>query len=303
MLFDRTIRSWADWGKVYQDIPAFLPLAREIFAKEGLPPIREAAPLTPGTNAVFRADGLVVKIFAPAESGLDARADFETERAAARRAERLGIAAPRLRAEGFWDDRYRFYYLVADFIPGMEAGEWLKTADRAQKERFCGWLRALLARWNTADEVPAVFRRDMAGRSLQNPRWRRLTPAAEAERRAQLDGLQKLPEVCVHGDLTAENILVGPGGAAAIDFADTVLAPACYELPPICFSLFDYDPSLARAFWAGEGPLADALFDGLLLHDFGADFIAEICGRFLGTCAESLPGLTPIRRFLRERYG
>lgn len=97
MFFAKTIENWTDWGAVYQDIPAFLPLTRAIFAKEGLPPIRETARLTPGTNAVFRADDFVVKIFAPKESGLDAESDFQTEQAAIRRAESLGIATPKLR--------------------------------------------------------------------------------------------------------------------------------------------------------------------------------------------------------------
>lgn len=303
MLFHREIRNWADWGKVYRDIPAFLPLAREIFAREGLPPIRETAPLTPGTNAVFRTDGLVAKIFAPAESGLDSAADFETERAAIRRAERLGLNAPKLRAAGYFEDRYRFYYLIMEWIPGMEAGRWLKTADRAQKERFCGWLREMLALWNTPFPESG-FRRDVAAASLRSPRWRALSPAAEEERRALLPQLSRLPEVCVHGDLTAENLLVCPDGRpVVIDFADTVLAPACYELPPICLSLFDCDPGLAREFWRGTEPLADALFAGLLLHDFGADFIREICGRFLGLDAASLPGLAPVREFLERRFG
>ena len=112
-----------------------------------------------------------------------------------------------------------------------------------------------------------------------------------------------MPEVCVHGDLTAENLLVPDEGVPVIiDFADTALAPACYELPPICFSLFDYDPELARMLWKSPEPLAEALFAGLLLHDFGANFIEEICGRFLGISPKELLSLGPVESFLRERY-
>lgn len=302
MFFAKTIENWTDWGAVYQDIPAFLPLTRAIFAKEGLPPIRETARLTPGTNAVFRADDFVVKIFAPKESGLDAESDFQTEQAAIRRAESLGIATPKLRGAGFLEDKYRFYYLITDYIPGKEAGTWLKTADKTQKERFCGWLWDALRPWNTPC-ADGVFRRDMAGYSLQNPRWQGISPAAEAHRRELLPRLTAMPEVCVHGDLTAENLLVPDEGVPVIiDFADTALAPACYELPPICFSLFDYDPELARMLWKSPEPLAEALFAGLLLHDFGANFIEEICGRFLGISPKELLSLGPVESFLRERY-
>ena len=53
MLFSETIQNWDDWGRVFQSIPAFTPLVREIFRREGLPfaPLQN---LTPGTNGVFR---------------------------------------------------------------------------------------------------------------------------------------------------------------------------------------------------------------------------------------------------------
>lgn len=301
MLFSQKIENWADWGAVYQEIPVFLPLAQEIFIREHLPPIRETARLTPGTNAVFRADGFVIKIFAPMESGLDAESDFQTEQAAIRRAESLGIATPKLRGAGFVEDRYRFYYLITDYIPGKEAGQWLKAAGAAGKKRFCGWLRETLHHWNTPCKED--FRRNMAEYSLQNPRWKGISPDAEAHRRELLQKLPISPEVCVHGDLTAENLLVPfDGSPVMIDFADTVLAPSCYELPPICFSLFDYDPVLARMFWKSSEPLAEALFSGLLLHDFGANFVEEICTRFLELLPQELPSLTPVENFLKERY-
>lgn len=302
MLFSKKIENWADWGAVYQEIPAFLPLVQEIFARESLPPIQETAHLTPGTNAVFRVDDFVVKIFAPMESGLNAEVDFQTERAAIHRAESLGISTPKLRGAGFVEDRYRFYYLITDYIPGKEAGQWLKIANTTEKEKFCGWLQENLEHWNTPCKEDD-FRQDMVGYSLQNPRWERLSPAAEMHRRELLQKLTFTPEVCVHGDLTAENLLIPENRAPVmIDFADTVLAPACYELPPICFSLFDYDPALARMFWKSPEPLAEALFSGLLIHDFGANFIEEICERFLGLSPQELSSLTPVENFLKERY-
>ena len=36
MLFADTIENWQDWGRVFQSIPAFTPLAKEICRREGL---------------------------------------------------------------------------------------------------------------------------------------------------------------------------------------------------------------------------------------------------------------------------
>ena len=58
-LFTEAVESWRDWGRVYQSIPAFTPLAKEIFRREGLP-WQPLSPLTPGTNGVFRSGELVV---------------------------------------------------------------------------------------------------------------------------------------------------------------------------------------------------------------------------------------------------
>ena len=50
MLFTESIQSWRDWGRVFQSIPAFTPLAREICRREGLP-WAELTPLTPAPTA------------------------------------------------------------------------------------------------------------------------------------------------------------------------------------------------------------------------------------------------------------
>ena len=69
-LFAADINSWQDWGKVFRSVTEFAPMAEYILKMENLPPA-EIEPLTPGTNAVFRAGGYAMKIFAPAESGID----------------------------------------------------------------------------------------------------------------------------------------------------------------------------------------------------------------------------------------
>ena len=77
MYFSETVESWQDWGRIYQSIPTFEPLVKEIFRREGLP-WEPLSPLTPGTNGVFRCGNLVVKVFYPKEAGENPALDFST---------------------------------------------------------------------------------------------------------------------------------------------------------------------------------------------------------------------------------
>ena len=126
MLFTESIQSWRDWSRVFQSIPAFTPLAREICRREGLP-WAELTPLTPGTNGVFRCGEAVLKIFFPKESGLDPALDFSTELAAAQQAASWGVPTPPVLAHGCLQDKYRFYYIATQYSPGKEAGPWLRS--------------------------------------------------------------------------------------------------------------------------------------------------------------------------------
>lgn len=297
-LFGETVECWEDWGRVFQSIPAFSGLIREILRREGLP-FSSLEGLTPGTNAVFRSGGLVVKVFFPRESGLDPVPDFEAEAAVCAWLTRHSIPTPRLLAGGFLEDRYRFYYLVTEYFPGKEAGGWLRGASREEKRAFARKLRGVLQRLNRPAEglLPPV---DLLGRAAGNPRLRRLPAGLVGELRARVQGLDLSQRVLVHGDLTGENLLVdGQGDPVVIDCADACLAPAWYEYGPIAFELFQCDPVLLSAF-AGEDRIAFAerVLDSVSLHAFGADLLEEAARR------EGIPvfsDLGQVRRFLLER--
>lgn len=77
-VFFEEIKDWESWGKVFQDIPAFEKLISKIFEKEAIT-YKEISHLTAGTNAVFKVDNFVVKIFAPVESGLNTEIDYNCE--------------------------------------------------------------------------------------------------------------------------------------------------------------------------------------------------------------------------------
>lgn len=300
MLFSETIQNWDDWGRVFQSIPAFTPLVKEICRREGLPfsPLQN---LTPGTNGVFRCGGLVVKVFFPRESGLDPEPDFRNEAAVCGHLTKLGVPVPKLLAQGLVRDKYDFYYLVTQFCPGREAGDWLPTASPRERESFSRQLKDLLALVNRPAPglIPPV---DLRRRGTENPRLAHVAPGLAEELRARARTVDLAGPVLVHGDLTGENVLVDETGRPVlIDWADACLAPAWYELPPLALGLFRRDPLLLKP-WAGEGREAfvQGVLDGLAIHDFGPDILreaAEQAGR------PPFASLREVERFLTAHLG
>lgn len=300
MLFSETIQNWDDWGRVFQSIPAFTPLVKEICRREGLPfaPLQN---LTPGTNGVFRCGGLVVKVFFPRESGLDPEPDFRNEAAVCGHLTKLGVPVPKLLAQGLVRDKYDFYYLVTQFCPGREAGDWLPTASPRERESFSRQLKELLALVNRPAPglIPPV---DLRRRGTENPRLAHVAPGLAEELRARARTVDLAGPVLVHGDLTGENVLVDETGRPVlIDWADACLAPAWYELPPLALGLFRRDPLLLKP-WAGEGREAfvQGVLDGLAIHDFGPDILreaAEQAGR------PPFASLREVERFLTAHLG
>ena len=168
MLFTHTIRSWHDWGRVFQSIPAFTPLAREICRREGLP-WAELTPLTPGTNGVFRCGEAVLKIFFPKESGLDPALDFSTELAAARQAASWGVPTPPVLAHGCLQD---IHWAMGDlgYFPSYALG----SAYGAQAVDDLRKTMDLDAQWAAGDLEPlkaALKARVWQWGCMKEPQW------------------------------------------------------------------------------------------------------------------------------------
>lgn len=275
-LFQEEIGSWEDWAKVFQSIPAFTPLAREICRREKLP-WQELSPLTPGTNGVFRCGDFVLKIFFPKEAGPDPEGDFQNELAVARWVLAQGIPTPAVVAQGWVEDKYRFFYLVTQFAQGREAGDWLVEASPLEQEMFIRRLKDLLQKLNrpaSGTIVPI----DLKDRARHNDRLQKLTPSLREELLARLEGLTWENPVLVHGDLTGENLLVREdGNLVLLDCADACLAPSWYELGPLVFELFRCQGSLLKLFAGVERELfVERVLDCVCLHDFGADFLYQL---------------------------
>lgn len=275
-LFQETIANWQDWSRVYQSIPAFTPLAREICRREHLP-WHDLSPLTPGTNGVFRCGDLVLKIFFPKESGLDPEPDILTETAACRQAAAWGIPTPECIAQGKITDKYEFHYLVTAYASGQEAGDWLASASPAQKTYFVEQLKTLLKTFNRPVEglLPAP---DLKASARKNPRFQQLPPSLREECLARLETLDLEELVLTHGDLTGENILVDQNdGLIIIDWADAHIAPPWYELGPIAFDLFRCNDTLWKLFAKEHTEsFLQQLLDCVCLHAFGPDCLVQL---------------------------
>ena len=278
-LFTESITSWHDWGKVYQSIPAFTPLAAHILRREGLPVV-PLGPLSPGTNAVFRAGDVVLKIFAPPESGFNAPDELQTEIFATRRAGQLGLNAPKLIAGGVVHDKYKFDYMVMEFIEGVEFCEAVKTMTDDEKLAFAQKLRAVTDRMNTPCETFNGI--DVIHDKSRQWRWDKFPEQFKKERLAYKKAHEFGEKVFVHGDIGGDNMIISTNGEIyLIDFADAVMAPIEYEHELVAIDVFEFDPALLHGFFGNytTSGLVELCFNGLLIHDFGGDTIEEHIGK------------------------
>lgn len=296
-LFAEKIHDWPSWGRVYQSVSAFTPLAREIYRREGLL-FEGLSGCTPGTNTVFRVGETVLKIFAPEASG-QSLLDYRVERLGLERANRLGVSAPRLLAAGVIEDRYRFPYLIMERLSGVSLGALLESDCLSPQEqrRIGRQLREITDRMNTP--CPGFSSPDVLARALDNPRWEGFLPAFNSRRREYLLRRRWGERVYVHGDLNPDNLIVGPEGRICLlDFADSCLAPVEYEQALVAVELFQFRPALLEGYFGRRSPweLAQLCLAGLLLHDFGPSVIRE---RLDGS--EAFPTLESLGNRLEQR--
>ncbi|MBS1369193.1 MAG: aminoglycoside phosphotransferase family protein [Lentisphaeria bacterium] len=274
-LFTHTLDGWESWGRVFHSPEAFGPLVREILRREHLPAVPPEN-CRPGTNAVFRCGGHIVKIFAPLESGPDTAADYKVECYGLEQAGKAGAAAPAVVAAGEIRDRYLFRYLILERIDGVEFGAARPFLSDSGKEAAGRQVREILEKLQAIPPCPDAP--DAAGRAADNKRWSAFPESFRKGRTAFLNALPRRRRGFVHGDLTGDNVLISNSRKLyVIDFADACAAPPEYELPPVLFDLFAFDPLLLGGCFGqmNRNELADRCFESLLLHDFGANIVQD----------------------------
>lgn len=275
MLFNRTIANWDDWARVYQSIPAFENVVQEILVREQLP-ICKIEHLTPGTNAVFKVGDIVVKIYAPAESGMDQTVDRHTEIFVTRFVSTLGVPVPTILAEGVIYDKYAFAYIVMPYIAGDELDVALQKADASTQYKLGRQLRNVTGKLHVPCEPFNDI--DVIHTPNRSDRWQSYPHLFNVQRREYIDRHNYGDYVLVHGDLCGGNVLV-TDTLMPIDYADAVLAPICYEHSLVFFEYQAY-PHFLKGYFAEAEPLelAQDVFNGILIHDFGGDIVRHAFG-------------------------
>jgi tRNA A-37 threonylcarbamoyl transferase component Bud32 len=302
-VFIEEIKDWETWGKVFQSIPAFEKLIGKIFKKENLN-YKEISHLTAGSNAVFKVDNFVVKIFAPVESGFDTKIDYDSEILGMKRAMGLDINIPNIAAASFIEDKYLFRYIIMDYIAGKDAKDVLRYYSAGEKIEFVRQLKENINKMNTEFEgqYPAL---DVKERIQANTRWNMFNNSIVTQVKEIVQGYDMPNKSYVHGDITGDNVMITEKGMLyIIDFADGRIAPKEYEFPPILFDLFDFDKTMIKEFIGGQDiqDFAEQCFYGILMHEFGFYFVKLICERVLGKEISELDDILEIKEGLLNLF-
>ena len=270
-LFTKEINNLDDWGDVFQSIPAFSPLIEHIFQKERLP-LTKIENLTPGTNAVFRVGAYVIKIFAPVEEDGhkgDYGTNVDVELFGLRLANKHGVPAPRLIAEGIVNDKYPFRYMIMEYINGKLLEKIVNNLSYEDKVIIGQNVRKITDKLNIPCEN--FTRIDVLEYAKSSKDWlyEGFPESLEAERQAYLADfhINENDKVYCHGDFHVENILVDDKlNVYIVDFADAMYAPLEYDLLYIVSALFCFEKPYMIGFFGG---------------DYDIDYIVNLCMKWL----------------------
>jgi serine/threonine protein kinase len=277
-LFNYIIKDWETWSGVFSSKEEFEPLIRELLTQNGLPDA-PAENCYPGTNGVFKAGNVIVKLFVPIESGMDSLPDYRSELFAQERAKRLGVSVPVLLAKGEIQDRYLFRYLIMEYIEGGMLRDIRDGLDTEEKTELGLELRGIVDRWGTkCEDFNGV---DAIARALTGRYWKGAPVKLLKKRIGLLERLKDEERVFTHCDLTEDNLIIGKDGRLVVlDFADSVIAPKMFEDMPVICGAFDFDMDFLRGYYGdiSEEEAADICVPAILCHEYGYPAIKSLFG-------------------------
>jgi serine/threonine protein kinase len=268
-IFNKPINNWDEWTEIVESADAFTLLIESIFKNEGLPIVKIEA-LNTGIHAIFKCSEYVIKILAPPECGRDFSQDLLAESFSMKRANKIGVSSPKLIADGIFNDKYRFAYLIMDYIQGaVEFKEAVTNMSETEKIAVGLKIRAITDKMNTPCEP--FNRYDVLNDKGRNQGFRNFSDLFQKERLEYLKSYEYGEKVFVHGDLHNKNVLLSENGEIFfIDFADAKIANKTYEHVVIISELFEFDVALLKGFFGDYtvDELTEVYFHGLLLHDW-----------------------------------
>ena len=272
MLFKHELNGWESWKKIITSCEVFAPMIYSIFGKEGLP-INTLKNFPIATNAVFRVDNYVIKIYAPDETGVNDTDN--TEPIVYEYAYDLGLPVPKIMARGVYHDKYLFEYIIMEYVKGIPFDRACMTASIQEKQYYIRQLREILYQFNKPvyNLIPKM---DLIGRAINNERWNGLSDSLVSELISRAQTLSYENLVLAHGDLSSSNLIIDSNNKLwVIDFGEAQLAPPYYELVSIIFILFKWDKILVKEFAAecDSEVFISRLIDVIAIHDFAGDIL------------------------------
>lgn len=189
----------------------------------------------------------------------------------------LGISVPAIIAKGEIEDRYNFKYLILDYIKGTTLGDLKDQLSKEEKEIIGVKLKNILLKW--ANKIKPFNDIGPLERTLKSLKWQG-APLTFKEAQSKIINDFHQP-VFVHGDLTADNILVDKNlNITIIDFADSLLAPSAYELMPIIGDAFSFDLDFLKGFYGhlDKDKIVEDFIKGALIHEYGFMTLSNLFG-------------------------
>lgn len=241
------------YGAHLADPTYWAPYVRRALSRHRLP-VGELEPPFAGSFPTFLVGGLVVKLFGPA---FDGTASHATELAMHELlASHPEIPAPALVASGqlFAEDP-KWPYLVTERLPGAA----IRDADitEADAASVASRLGEVAARVHQLRAPAAVASRALLPglRATAVERLRRFgLPGHLVEQVPDYLADAPPPSTLIHADITADHVFVDEGRLlGVIDWGDSIVADAYYELVAVYLDALGGRPGLLRSFLDGYG--------------------------------------------------
>ena len=312
-LFNKEIKDWDTWNCISSSVDLFKPIIEKIFQLAKIDINLEKNSISSfhhSTNAIFHVSTYIIKIYSPEEAGIITYQDILCERAALLKLNENGVNVPKIIYSGEVTDKYKFHFIIMDFISLPEVSDEIPSQTYENKKMFVNALVNVLKqlRGINFSNDNTIIARDLFKQAEENDRLDQLSPDLKRnimERIIQYEHDPQLHKIFVHGDLNNHNILYADGSLALIDFGECQFAPECYEIPPIIIDLFKCDKVLTHLFIHQNNithdEFLDKLVDGISLHDFGGDYIMKICN-YAQKDVNTIQNLTELKETLFQLF-
>ena len=295
-LFTEQLNNWDDWHDKKISASAFTTLIACIMQKEKLP-LSDIKNTMPGTNAVFRVGEYAVKIFAPSalHGGMHKGygIDVDVELFGIKWANDRGVPSPRLIASGVVVDKYCFHYMVMDYVYGIALDKIEAKLSHEEKVTIGRNVRNITNNLNLPCENFTAI--DIMEFATNNDGWKNegFPESFLTELSTFLNEFHIGQKVYCHGDFHDDNMNV-----SLVDFADSMYAPAEYELVYIVSSLFGFEKSYMEGYF-GENYIVDDILAlcmmWLPIHAWSHGMLAEAIGP-----AEQITSFSVMRQRLKN---